>query len=112
MPKLLLGKLDEVPPGKSKTFVTHGKKILIANVGGVIKAYENFCPHMGGAMRYDGKRVVCSWHGAQFNPLTGDSIAGITEGSKLKPMTVAVEGDGIYFDTNDLPRSPWADDFS
>lgn len=111
MPNMLLGKIDEVPPGRSKTFVVHGKKVLVANVGGEWKAYENLCPHMGGAVRYDGKRLVCGWHGAQFDPMTGEGKAGITEGSALTPLTVTIENGGIYFDTATLPKSPWADDF-
>lgn len=111
MPKVLLGKLADVPPGRSKTFVSSGKKILVTNVNGTIVAYDNFCPHMGGAMRYDGKKIVCSWHGACFNATTGEGIENIAEGSKLTPLTVTVEGENLYFDTGSIPRSPWADDF-
>lgn len=111
MPKIRLGTIAEVPPGRSKTFVAHGKKILVANVGGELKAYENLCPHMGGVMRYDGERLVCAWHGAQFDPRTGDGRANIAEGSKLTPMTVTVEGGVVYFDTESIPKSPWAAEF-
>lgn len=111
MPKIRLGTVADVPPGRAKTFIAHGKKILVANVAGELKAYENLCPHMGGAMRYDGKRIVCAWHGAQFDPLTGDGQANIVEGSKLTPLTVTVEGDVLYFDTESIPKSPWAADF-
>ncbi|MEY4744654.1 MAG: hypothetical protein RL272_599 [Candidatus Parcubacteria bacterium] len=111
MPKIPLGKITDVPPGRSKTYVAHGKKILVANVGGAIKAYENLCPHMGGAMRYDGKRLVCAWHGAQFDAETGNAKANIAEGSKLTPVTVTVDGDVLYFDTESIPKSPWASEF-
>ena len=111
MAKILLGKLADVPPGRSKTFVSSGKKILVTNVNGAVTAFENFCPHMGGAMRYDGKRLVCGWHGAQFDPLTGEAKAGIAEGSNLKQMAVAVEGDALYLESDSIPKSPWATDF-
>ncbi len=111
MPKILLGKTTEVPVGKSKTFVKSGKKILVANVAGVFKAYENFCPHMGGSMRYDGKKIVCSWHGACFEAATGAGKENIAEGSALTPFSVSVEGDSLYLDEESLPASPWANDF-
>jgi len=111
MAKILLGKLADVPSGRSKTFVSAGKKILVANVGGVIKAYENVCPHMGGAMRYDGKRLQCGWHGAQFDVSTGMAIIGVAEGTMLKPMIVSVEGGDLFYEPV-VERSPWADDFN
>jgi len=111
MPKVPLGKIDEVPPGRSRTFAWQGKKILVANVGGELKGYENLCPHMGGAVRYDGKRLVCGWHGAMFDPATGVAQAGITEGSKLTPLVVSLENGLIMFDSDSFPKSPWAMDF-
>jgi nitrite reductase/ring-hydroxylating ferredoxin subunit len=111
MPKTLLGKASDVPVGKSKTFINAGKKILVCNVGGVIKAYENLCPHMGGAMRYDGKKIVCSWHGACFEAATGVGKENIAEGSKLTTFTVTAEAGSLYLETEGIPKSPWADDF-
>lgn len=111
MSRILLGKAADVPPGRSKTFVAHGKKVLVSNVKGTFIAYENLCPHMGGAMRYDGERIVCSWHGAQFAPATGISTGNITEGSKLTPLEVVVEGEDLYYVPAQV-KSPWADDFN
>lgn len=111
MPKVRLGKLSEVPPGRSKTYPYMGKKVLVCNVAGAVIAYENFCPHMGGAMRYDGKKIQCAWHGGCFNAASGDAISGIAEGSKLTPYTVTVEGEDIFLETDSIPKSPWANDF-
>ena len=111
MPKVPLGKIDEVPPGRSKTFAWQGKKVIVANVNGTLFAFENLCPHMGGAVRYDGKRLVCGWHGAMFDPSSGESIAGIAEGSKLTSLVVTLENDVIMFDSDSFPKSPWAMDF-
>jgi nitrite reductase/ring-hydroxylating ferredoxin subunit len=111
MAKIFLGKIEEVQDGRSRTFVKNGKKILVTNIGGNITAYENFCPHMGGALRYDGKKIVCSWHGACFNAATGIATANIDEGAKLTPLTVVVEAGALYFDDSSVQKSPWADDF-
>jgi nitrite reductase (NADH) small subunit len=110
MQKILLGKAGDVPPGRGKTFVAHGTMIVVANHDGELHAYENKCPHMGGAVRYDGERkLVCSWHGAQFEAATGDNIVG-AEGQALRKMTVVVEGEDLYW-MKEEQRSPWADDF-
>lgn len=111
MPKIPLGKAAEVPSGKGKTFVTLGKKILVVSVGGAFKAYENFCPHMGGALRCGGeKNLTCDWHGAQFDVQTGEAILG-AEGTRLKPMTVVEENGDLYW-MREEEKSAWADDFS
>jgi len=113
MERIELGKIAEVEPGKSKTFVKHGKKILVANLAGKFVAYENLCPHMGGALRSGGsdKKFTCGWHGAQFSMETGEGLTEDMIGNKLKPMTVVVEGDTLYWEPGE-EKSPWADDFS
>ncbi len=111
MTRILLGKVAEVPPGRGKTFITQGKRIIVANIAGVFVAYENFCPHMGGMVRYDGeKKMTCGWHGAQFAAATGENISG-ADGQRLKPMTVIAEGDNLYWERAG-EKSPWADDFN
>lgn len=113
MPRIEIGKTTEVPVGRSKTFVKHGKKILVANVAGKFVAYENLCPHMGGALRSgsDEKKFTCGWHGSQFAVATGEGLSEDMIGSKLKPMIVIAEGDTLYWEQVE-ERSPWADDFS
>ena len=113
MARIEIGKTSEVEPGRSKTFVKHGKKILVANVGGKFVAYENFCPHMGGALRSGGsdKVFTCGWHGSRFSMETGEGLSEDMIGSALKPMTVIAEGDTLFWEQGE-ERSPWADEFS
>lgn len=113
MDRILLGRADEVPPGASKTFVKHGKKIIVANIGDKMVAYENFCPHMGGALRSGGgeKKFTCSWHGSQFDIASGNGLSEDMFGTTLKTMDVRAE-DGQLWWTPVEERSPWADDFS
>jgi nitrite reductase/ring-hydroxylating ferredoxin subunit len=111
MERILLGSVDDVPKGRSRTFIQHGKKILVANVDGNFFAYENFCPHMGGALRSESERTFkCGWHGAVFNAESGDSISGISEGARLKKMNVAVADGKIWWE-KEADYNPW-DDFS
>jgi nitrite reductase/ring-hydroxylating ferredoxin subunit len=113
MEPILLGRADEVPPGASKTFVKHGKKIIVANVDGRFVAYENFCPHMGGALRSGGgeKKFTCGWHGSQFDIASGEGLTEDMIGTRLKTMDVR-EADGQLWWHQAEEKSPWADDFS
>jgi nitrite reductase/ring-hydroxylating ferredoxin subunit len=113
MERIVLGKIEEVPSGAAKTFVKHGKKILVANTDGRFVAYDNTCPHMGGVLRRGGgeKKFTCGWHGATFSVETGEAINDVAYGTKLKPMTVLVENGELVWEKSE-ERSPWADDFS
>jgi len=84
---------------------------LVANCDGQFVAYENFCPHMGGALRGDGAcKIKCTWHGAAFDAKTGETTNEVVVGGKLKPMTVTAEDDSLYWEPSE-ERSPWANDF-
>lgn len=108
--RFLLGTTDEVPNGRSRTFIQSGKKILVAQVDGKFVAYENFCPHMGGAVRSDSEKTLkCNWHGAVFNAADGESISGISEGARLKKMPIIVEDGKIWWEKVE-EVNPW-DDF-
>jgi cytochrome b6-f complex iron-sulfur subunit len=112
MQKVFLGKAGEVPPGRGKTFLSGGKRIFVVNLSGQFKAYVNYCPHQGGVLRYDGRQVQCTWHGAQFDAATGMATKGpAAEGSVLEHIDLTLEGDDLYWHPKEKPRSLWADDF-
>ena len=60
------------------------------------------CPHQGFPLaveldRYlsnDGELILCGWHGAVFQPLTGDCVGGPCAGGRLTPWPVEVK-DGV-----------------
>jgi nitrite reductase/ring-hydroxylating ferredoxin subunit len=61
-------------------------------------AYENACPHIGTPLDFlpdrfltrDGRHLLCSTHGAQFEIATGLCIHGPCRGQSLIPVPVAV----------------------
>lgn len=77
---------------------------------GVVHAYVNRCPHMGTELDWQpgelfdesGAYLVCSTHGALFEPQTGRCVAGPCRGQSLQRIAVierdgkvaVVEGDG------------------
>lgn len=99
--------LDDLPPGTTATFrltcaarTVHG---FALNREGRAFAYVNSCPHVGTSLDLwpneflseDGSIIVCSTHGALFEPATGDCIAGPCAGDRLTPLPVRMEGQDI-----------------
>ncbi|MGH3250606.1 MAG: Rieske (2Fe-2S) protein [Trebonia sp.] len=51
-----------------------GKMIVLLNVGGEIRAFEDRCPHLGfllSAGNIDGRTLTCANHQWEFDALTG-----------------------------------------
>jgi toluene monooxygenase system ferredoxin subunit len=51
-----------------------GTKIVLLNVGGNIRAFEDRCPHLGGQLSegtMDGSTLTCANHLWEFDALTG-----------------------------------------
>lgn len=69
---------SELPdPGEVKEFEVNGRMVCIANVDGQIHAMSNVCVHRGGPLgqgSVERGRVVCPWHGWEFNPETGAAL--------------------------------------
>jgi nitrite reductase (NADH) small subunit len=68
---------SELPAeGEAKEFPCGDKMICVANVNGEITAMDNVCLHRGGPLGQgviEGNKVVCPWHGWQFDPKTGEA---------------------------------------
>lgn len=63
-------------PGENavKEFEIEGRTLCVANVHGAITAIDNVCLHMGGPLGegcIEGGKVVCPWHGWEYDPATG-----------------------------------------
>ena len=71
---------------------------------GRVYAYENRCPHLGleldwaPGVFFDEAReyLVCSTHGAHFEPDTGKCVNGPCEGQTLTPLAI-LEEEGELF---------------
>ncbi len=108
--KHLLGKVADIPPGRSKSYRAAGKDLIVVNTGDSLRGYVNFCTHMGGKLRCLGEKFQCDWHGGQFDCKTGEAVSdvgGAPEGSKLETIELSVEGDDLYY-WHVQKKSPWA----
>ena len=76
---------------------------FIVRKGGQVAGYVDRCPHQGFPLaieldRYlvaDGSLILCGWHGAVFEPLTGACVGGPCAGARLTPWPVAVSNGSI-----------------
>lgn len=108
--KLPAFRVTDLPVGKSVSFRYGISNGIAYNDNGVIKAYVNACTHMGGTVQLagagrgapgaggcDGCVFRCVRHYAEFDPGTGNRLAGeAPEGSALKPIVLETEGDQVY----------------
>jgi NAD(P)H-dependent nitrite reductase small subunit len=65
---------NELAPGQGKLVQVDGQPIAIFHVGGRFYAVEACCPHEGGPLAegvIEGTRVICPWHGYDFDLKTG-----------------------------------------
>ena len=103
-PNISLGPLALIPDNTARNFVLemragrfHG---FVVRKGGVVAGWVDRCPHAGFPIaiemdRYltpDGGLILCGWHGAVFEPISGACVGGPCAGGKLTPWPVKVEG--------------------
>jgi nitrite reductase (NADH) small subunit len=66
---------SDLPPNNTaKEFSCGNKEICLANVNGEYSAIDNICLHQGGPLgqgMIENGKVVCPWHGWQYDPKTG-----------------------------------------
>lgn len=65
---------DDLWEGELEGAEAGGKKIVLLNVDGEIRAYEDRCPHLGSQLSegdLDGCTLTCAVHLWEFDALTG-----------------------------------------
>jgi nitrite reductase/ring-hydroxylating ferredoxin subunit len=97
MPYVKLTTQSELPAqGEAKEFELGEKIICVANLNGTITAMDNVCLHMGGPLGQgyiEGDKLVCPWHGWEYNPKTGE-VEGDPK-SKLAVYPIKVENGDV-----------------
>ena len=71
---------------------------------GQVHAYVNECPHVGTELDWQpgeffdiaGLYLVCSTHGALFEPGTGYCVAGPCRGASLRPLAIREHDGHVY----------------
>jgi len=71
---------------------------VIRDADGQLRAFENYCPHAGGALNMlpdrfftrDGAALLCTRHGARFAPADGSCFHGPCAGDALHALDIAL----------------------
>jgi 3-phenylpropionate/trans-cinnamate dioxygenase ferredoxin subunit len=109
MPRHVVAKATELPPGSRKLVRIAGRAIVIFNIKGELFALSDRCPHKGGSLsrgkltglvesrapgtyHYSrvGEVLRCPWHGWEFDVRTGRSWCDPAR-LRLMNYTVSVE---------------------
>ncbi|HLJ90039.1 MAG TPA: Rieske (2Fe-2S) protein [Candidatus Angelobacter sp.] len=100
MALIRIGNRADLPlQGEAKEFQAEGKMVCVANVNGEFSALDNLCLHRGGPLGQgvvEKGRVVCPWHGWEFDAKTGQCSH-----SPLAVVTVyplKIEGEDVFID--------------
>ena len=136
--RVVVGRVDEIPPGGRRLIVPFRGRagIGVFNVRGEFFALRNLCPHKSGPLcaGYVGGRTVadlppsgrplapsdyrweredeiirCPWHLWEFEVATGRCL--VDSRVRVKTYNVAIENEEVvvYADPADLPLQPLAD---
>jgi len=91
-------KSKELKEGEMKVIsLGEKKKILLCKVKGQITALAPYCTHYGASLAdgvFSGDKIICPWHHACFNALSGDLLEPPAQDS-LPKYEVKIEGDDI-----------------
>ena len=86
--------------GEAKEFNYAGKEICVARVNGSLFAMDNVCPHRGGPLAQgviDEGKLICPWHGWQFEIATGKSVQVPDTGVVVYKLSV--EGEDVFVES-------------
>jgi toluene monooxygenase system ferredoxin subunit len=91
-------------PGEMKGIVVDTAKVLLLNVGGDVRAYEDSCPHRGvalscGTLDAATGTLTCGMHFWQYDARTGRGVD--PRGTALRRLPMRVEDDGIWVELDD-----------
>jgi nitrite reductase (NADH) small subunit len=92
----IAAKADLPSSGEAKEFTCGEKMICVANIDGTLSAMDNVCLHRGGPLGQgvvDGGKVICPWHGWEYDPKTGE--ASHNSAAKVAVYPIKVEGDDV-----------------
>jgi nitrite reductase (NADH) small subunit len=97
MPFTKLAAQSELPAvNEAKEFPCGDKTICVANVNGTYSAMDNVCLHRGGPLgqgMIEAGKVVCPWHGWQWDPTTGAAVQN--PALKVAVYPLKIENGGV-----------------
>lgn len=106
--KYLVGKKDQIEPGKAKEISIQGKPVFVVNQGDKFKVFSGVCTHLGCIIKWEenNNRFFCPCHAGVF-----DKMGDVVEGPPPTPLIeyqVIMEGNLVYIEVEDKKKGPWA----
>jgi toluene monooxygenase system ferredoxin subunit len=93
--------LDALWIGESAGVTVGGRRVVLVNVEGEIRAYEDRCAHQAYPLsrgRLDGRVLTCALHEWKYDATTGASIN--PRGACLRRFAVQIRGDEVMVDVD------------
>lgn len=91
---------QEIASGAARQIEVEGKTIALFNIEGRFYAIEAWCYHMGAPLAYaeyrGGTRIVCPWHGWEFDLTSGCYTRD--RALRLETYPVRVEGEDVLIE--------------
>lgn len=69
-----VAKKSQIPENGVIGVEVEGKTLALVNLGGMIYALDDSCPHEAGPLsdgQIEGEEIVCPWHASHFDIKTG-----------------------------------------
>lgn len=88
--------LDELWEGDMTGVKVGSTNVLLVNIDGDVRAYENRCPHQAWALdegEFDGEKIICSRHLWEFDAKEGNGVNPTD--CALKSFPCKVDEDGM-----------------
>jgi nitrite reductase/ring-hydroxylating ferredoxin subunit len=93
-----LCKVADVPDEGTIRVPFFGRELHVYRTGERIRAAANTCLHFGGPLDCRDGKLVCGWHGAEFDMGSGERLAGpAPAASRLMFVSTREEGDTLYY---------------
>jgi nitrite reductase (NADH) small subunit len=101
MPQFVKLTTESELPGanQAKEFACGNKEICIVNVNGELSAMDNICLHQGGPLgqgTVEKGKVVCPWHGWEYDPKTGATTH--TPNAKVAVYPIKIENGDVLIE--------------
>lgn len=87
--------IDELWDGDMAPVAVEGLNVLLVNVDGQVRAYENRCPHQAWVLDegdFDGEKITCLRHMWEFDADTGEGVNPTSARLTGYPCEVADDG--------------------
>lgn len=100
--KVPLCKQEQIPEEGTISVDFLGREVLVYKHNNKPKAIVNICTHLGGPMKKEGEKLVCQWHGAEFDCSLGKCIKGPARlDSRLIILPTHIEDGVLTYDYGD-----------